>query len=122
MTSVWYVKNILANCDGNLYLPILHLNFTLQAARKIAPCDRTFTVNFFISHSTTKFLLYSYLLHKGFYNVLDFREEKARTHGLRLAGKAAIYPLILNHPYVIKILSGSRNFYFMWYMSVKRNS
>ena len=25
MTNVWYVKNILANCDGNLYLPILHL-------------------------------------------------------------------------------------------------
>ena len=25
MTNVWYVKNILANFDGNLYLPILHL-------------------------------------------------------------------------------------------------
>ena len=25
VTNVWYVKNILANCDGNLYLPILHL-------------------------------------------------------------------------------------------------
>ena len=25
MTNVWYVKNILANCDGNLFLPILHL-------------------------------------------------------------------------------------------------
>ena len=25
MTNVWYVKNILANCDGNLYLSILHL-------------------------------------------------------------------------------------------------
>ena len=25
MTNVWYVKNILANCDGNMYLPILHL-------------------------------------------------------------------------------------------------
>ena len=25
MTNVWYVKNILANCDGNLYLLILHL-------------------------------------------------------------------------------------------------
>ena len=25
MTNVWYVKNILANCDGNLYLPIFHL-------------------------------------------------------------------------------------------------
>ena len=23
VTNVWYVKNILANCDGNLYLPIL---------------------------------------------------------------------------------------------------
>ena len=23
--NVWYVKNMLANCDGNLYLPILHL-------------------------------------------------------------------------------------------------
>ena len=25
VTNVWYVKNILANCDKNLYLPILHL-------------------------------------------------------------------------------------------------
>ena len=25
MTNVCYVKDILANCDGNLYLPILHL-------------------------------------------------------------------------------------------------
>ena len=25
MTSVWCVKNILANCDGNMYLPVLHL-------------------------------------------------------------------------------------------------
>ena len=25
MTNVWYVKNILANCDGNLYFPISHL-------------------------------------------------------------------------------------------------
>ena len=25
MTNVCYVKNILANCDGNLYLPILQL-------------------------------------------------------------------------------------------------
>ena len=25
VTNVWYVKNILANCDGSLYLPILHL-------------------------------------------------------------------------------------------------
>ena len=25
MTSVWYVKNILANCEGNMYLPILDL-------------------------------------------------------------------------------------------------
>ena len=25
MTNVWYIKNILANCDGNMYLPILHL-------------------------------------------------------------------------------------------------
>ena len=25
VTNVWYVKNILANCDGNMYLPILHL-------------------------------------------------------------------------------------------------
>ena len=25
VTNVWYVKHILANCDGNLYLPILHL-------------------------------------------------------------------------------------------------
>ena len=24
VTNVWYVKNILAGCDGNLYLPILH--------------------------------------------------------------------------------------------------
>ena len=40
----WYVKNILANCDGNVYLPILHLpslsKIALQVARKIAPCDR----------------------------------------------------------------------------------
>ena len=25
VTNVWYVKNILADCDGNMYLPILHL-------------------------------------------------------------------------------------------------
>ena len=25
MTNVWYVKDIQANCDGSLYLPILHL-------------------------------------------------------------------------------------------------
>ena len=25
MKNVCYVKNILANCDGNMYLPILHL-------------------------------------------------------------------------------------------------
>ena len=25
VTNVWYVKNVLANCDGNMYLPILHL-------------------------------------------------------------------------------------------------
>ena len=25
VTNVWYVKNTLANYDGNLYLPILHL-------------------------------------------------------------------------------------------------
>ena len=25
MTNVWCVKNILANCDGNMYLPISHL-------------------------------------------------------------------------------------------------
>ena len=45
LTNVWYVKNILANCDGNLYLPILHLlkgRIALQVARKIAPCERAF--------------------------------------------------------------------------------
>ena len=26
MKNVWCVENILANCDGNLYLPILHLS------------------------------------------------------------------------------------------------
>ena len=25
VANVWYVKNILANYDGNMYLPILHL-------------------------------------------------------------------------------------------------
>ena len=45
MTNVWYVKNILANCDGNVYLPILHLPMqvyiiALQVGRRIAPCDR----------------------------------------------------------------------------------
>ena len=25
VTNVWYVKNILANRDGNLYMPTLHL-------------------------------------------------------------------------------------------------
>ena len=25
MANVWYVKNILSNCDGKMYLPILHL-------------------------------------------------------------------------------------------------
>ena len=25
MTNVLYVENIVANCDGNMYLPILHL-------------------------------------------------------------------------------------------------
>ena len=45
VTNVWYVKNILANCDGNVYLSILHLamqvyRIALQVGRKIAPCDR----------------------------------------------------------------------------------
>ena len=26
MTNVWCVKNIMANCHGNMYLPILHLS------------------------------------------------------------------------------------------------
>ena len=26
VTNVWYVKNLLANCEGNMYLPILHLS------------------------------------------------------------------------------------------------
>ena len=34
VTNVWYVKNILANCDGNVYLPILHLQ------EKLHPRDR----------------------------------------------------------------------------------
>ena len=46
VTNVWYVKNILANCDGNVYLPILHLprvpRVALQVARKIAPRHRAF--------------------------------------------------------------------------------
>ena len=25
VTNVWYVKNIVAYCDGSMYLPILHL-------------------------------------------------------------------------------------------------
>ena len=45
MTNVWYVKNVLANCDhGNLYLPISFTSpkgrIALQVARKIASCDR----------------------------------------------------------------------------------
>ena len=50
MTNVWYViKNIMANCDGNMYLPILHLLWVvaLQVARKIASCDRPLKVDYF---------------------------------------------------------------------------
>ena len=35
MTNVWYVKNILANCDGNMYLPILHLPRVELHCRKL---------------------------------------------------------------------------------------
>ena len=44
MMNVLYVKNTLANCDENMYLPIFHLSkvvrIALQVARKIALCDR----------------------------------------------------------------------------------
>ena len=50
VTNVWYVKNILANCDGNLYLPSLHLprvdRIALQIARKIASYDRALNLVF----------------------------------------------------------------------------
>ena len=35
VTNVWYVKNILANCDGNLYLPIFHLPRVLESHCKL---------------------------------------------------------------------------------------
>ena len=42
-----YYENILANCDGNMYLPIFNVSpksrITSQVARKIAACDQTFT-------------------------------------------------------------------------------
>ena len=34
VTNVWYVENILVNCDENLYLPILHLP-TVELHRKL---------------------------------------------------------------------------------------
>ena len=43
MKNVWYVKNILGNCDGNMYLPILHLpsvELHWKLKEKNAPCDR----------------------------------------------------------------------------------
>ena len=49
VTNVWYVKNILATYDGNVYLPILHLykiRIALQVAKKIATCDRAFSASF----------------------------------------------------------------------------
>ena len=48
VTNVWYVKNILANCDGNLYLPILHLSrveLHCKLQKKIAPCCRALNYN-----------------------------------------------------------------------------
>ena len=33
-TNVWYVKNILANCDGNVYLPIAHLPRVDESCQK----------------------------------------------------------------------------------------
>ena len=47
MTNVWYVKNTLANCDGNLYLPILHLprvELHCKLQEKFASCDRAFNL------------------------------------------------------------------------------
>ena len=42
MTNVWYVKNILANCNGTCICQyyISKSRIALQVARKIAPCDR----------------------------------------------------------------------------------
>ena len=42
VTNVWYVKNILANSDGNLYLPILHL--PRVELNCIASCKKNCTV------------------------------------------------------------------------------
>ena len=44
VTNVWYVKSTLANCDGNMYLPISHLlriDLHCKLQKKIAPSDTT---------------------------------------------------------------------------------
>ena len=39
VTNVWYVKIILANCDGNMYLPMLHLARVEQRFAQILKID-----------------------------------------------------------------------------------
>ena len=41
VTNVWYVKNILVNCDGNVYLPFLHLP---RVKNSVASCKKNCTV------------------------------------------------------------------------------
>ena len=57
VTNVWYVKSILANCDGNMYLPILHLsrvvNCTVwQDLQKFKFNNLVFTRVFFIVYNS----------------------------------------------------------------------
>ena len=46
VANVWYVKNVLANCDRNMYLPILHLprvELRCKLQEKLHPVTRAFT-------------------------------------------------------------------------------
>ena len=45
MTNVWYVKNILANWDGNVYLPITRCNFPCNLQRNSTPKSCKFVTN-----------------------------------------------------------------------------
>ena len=73
VTHVWYVKNILANCDGNVYLPILHLP-RVEVARKIAPCDRALIhvcLAYLILHSGQVLSSFKSYFKRKYLNLID---------------------------------------------------
>ena len=73
MTNVSYVKNILANCDGNMYLPRI-ARIALQVARKIAPCDRALIhvcLAYLFLHSGQVLSSFKCYLKRKYLNIID---------------------------------------------------